>query len=130
MCIRDRSEGHIIGLITFCVNGQFVLFAWCEDVCINGNGVIFCIFAPFRGVQSMRIAIYRYCTCLLYTSRPGVRRCRLRGFCGFIIWHTRLPPEFEHEKRGLIFHQAPVGWFLLSCQMCIRDRPSSVPCFR
>ena len=49
-------------------------------------------------------------------ARPGVRRCRLRGFCGFIIWHTRLPPDFEHEKRGLIFHQAPVGWFLLSCQ--------------
>ena len=28
---------------------------------------------------------------------------------GFIIWHTRLPPDFEHEKRGLTFHQAPVG---------------------
>ena len=101
---RKVVDGDIRAFLCACLlgSGSLLILRRCGFVCGLLRGLLF-----RRG----RFGFHRFLDGSLFRglARPGVRRCRLRGFCGFIIWHTRLPPDFEHEKRGLTFHQAPVG---------------------
>ena len=108
---RKVVDGDIRAFLCACLlgSGSLLILRRGGFVCGLLRGLLF---------RCGRFGFHRFLDGSLFRglARPGVRRCRLRGFCGFIIWHTRLPPDFGHEKRGLTFHQAPVGWFLLSCQ--------------